>query len=162
MPELKVNQSVIVECQSGIANDINQLVDVFHLANKEAGWWDKTKDQKIAEESLKEDGHLMSTDTQLLLKRIVDKERCPYTMQVLIISEVIEAMEGVRKNLMDDKLPEHSMEGVEMADVFLRLLDYCGGRGIDLGKLVTKKAIFNMTRKDHTKEARSGKNGKQV
>ena len=50
----------------------------------------------------------------------------------LVISEVIEALEGERKNLMDDKLPHRKMAEVEMADAYIRLLDFAGGFGIDL------------------------------
>lgn len=48
----------------------------------------------------------------------------------LVISEVIEALEGERKNLMDDKLPHRKMAEVEMADAKIRLLDFAGGFGI--------------------------------
>ena len=144
-----------------IANDVNVLRDLFHGASREAGWWDKTDIQKRAEVALEDEGAL-GLETVSLLEEVIEKERCPYTQQVLIISEVIEAMEGVRKNLMDDKLPHHKMEDIEMADVFIRLMDYCGGRGINLGKVVVEKAAFNINRTDHTKEAREGVNGKRV
>lgn len=50
----------------------------------------------------------------------------------LVISELIEALEGERKNLMDDKLPHRKMAEVEMADAYIRLLDYAGGFGLEL------------------------------
>jgi hypothetical protein len=50
----------------------------------------------------------------------------------LVISELIEALEGERKNLMDDHLPHRKMAEVEMADAYIRLLDYAGGFGLDL------------------------------
>jgi hypothetical protein len=46
---------------------------------------------------------------------------------MLVVSEVAEATEGERKGLMDDKLPHRRMGEVEMADVFIRVLDI-GGR----------------------------------
>jgi hypothetical protein len=48
----------------------------------------------------------------------------------LVISELAEALEGERKNLMDDKLPHRRMAEVEMADTVIRLLDFAGGFGI--------------------------------
>lgn len=45
-------------------------------------------------------------------------------MFCLMHSEVSEAMEGVRKNLMDDKLPHRKMVEVELADVLIRIADY--------------------------------------
>lgn len=44
-------------------------------------------------------------------------------INILIISELIECMEGERKNLMDDKLPHRKMAEVEMADTVIRVLD---------------------------------------
>ena len=51
---------------------------------------------------------------------------------MLMVSEVAEAMEGERKNLMDDKLPKRRMAEVEMSDVKIRLLDYAAGFNIIL------------------------------
>ena len=45
---------------------------------------------------------------------------------ILICSEVIECMEGERKDLMDDKLPHRKMAEVEMADTAIRVLDVMG------------------------------------
>lgn len=43
---------------------------------------------------------------------------------MLIVSELSEAMEGARKDLMDDHLPHRTMEEVEIADTLIRCLDY--------------------------------------
>jgi len=51
---------------------------------------------------------------------------------MLVITELAEAVEGIRKNLMDDKLPHRRMEEVEMADAVIRLLDFAGGFKQDL------------------------------
>lgn len=45
------------------------------------------------------------------------------TLNMLIISELAEAMEGHRKNLQDDKLPHRKMLEVELADAVIRRLD---------------------------------------
>lgn len=44
----------------------------------------------------------------------------------LVHSEISEALEGARKNLMDDKLPHRTMLEVEIADVAIRLGDLVG------------------------------------
>lgn len=80
----------------------------------------------------------------------------------LIHSEVSECLEGVRRNLMDDKLPHRSMEEVELADAVIRILDYCGGFGLDLAGAVAEKLAFNLRRKDHSREERLSENGKKV
>jgi hypothetical protein len=54
-------------------------------------------------------------------------ERNRGELLMLVITELSEAVEGIRKNLMDDKVPTRKMEEVEMADAFIRLLDYAGG-----------------------------------
>lgn len=51
---------------------------------------------------------------------------------MLVITELAEAMEGIRKGLMDDKLPHRRMEEVELADAVIRMFDAAGGYGIEL------------------------------
>lgn len=48
---------------------------------------------------------------------------------MLVVSEISEAMEGARKNKMDDHLPQRKMEEVEIADALIRMLDYRFGHG---------------------------------
>lgn len=80
----------------------------------------------------------------------------------LIHSEVSEALEGVRKNLADDKLPHYPMEVVEMADAIIRILDYCAGYGLDIGNALIEKCAYNITREDHKIENRLKDNGKKI
>lgn len=80
---------------------------------------------------------------------------------MLIVSEVSEAMEGCRKDLMDDKLPHRKMEEVELADALIRIFDYAGGFGLDLQGALDEKMAFNARRKDHTREARKAVGGKK-
>ncbi len=79
----------------------------------------------------------------------------------LIHSEVSEAMEGERKNLMDDKLPHRPMAEVELADVIIRVLDYAEAFGYDISGAIDEKLEFNKTRKDHTHAHRDTKAGKK-
>jgi NTP pyrophosphatase (non-canonical NTP hydrolase) len=80
---------------------------------------------------------------------------------MLIVSEVSEAMEGERKNLMDDKLPHRKMVEVELADALIRIFDYAGAFGYDLQGAYEDKRDYNATREDHTLEARGRANGKK-
>jgi len=52
---------------------------------------------------------------------------CLFQKLQLVSTEVAEATEGERKNLMDDKLPHRKMGEVELADALIRVLDI-GGR----------------------------------
>jgi len=59
-------------------------------------------------------------------------ERSKTDLLMLIVTEIAEAAEGVRKDCPDDKLPHRKMEEVEIADALIRIFDYCGGFGITL------------------------------
>lgn len=56
-----------------------------------------------------------------------DPNRCIYQTLQLVNTEIAEATEGARKDLMDDHLPHRKMEEVELADALIRMLDL-GGR----------------------------------
>jgi hypothetical protein len=82
-------------------------------------------------------------------------------MICLMHSELSEAMEGERKDLMDDHLPHRRMAEVELADVLIRIFDYCGAFGYDLDGAVAEKRAYNKQRADHKAEARLAANGKR-
>lgn len=81
----------------------------------------------------------------------------------LIHSEISEALEGERKNLMDDKLPQYPMPVVEIVDAIIRELDYLAGfwPDVDIDEVFEQKMRFNMQREDHKHEARRIVGGKQ-
>ena len=79
----------------------------------------------------------------------------------LIHGEISEAVEGRRKNLMDDHLPHRKMEEVEMADAFIRLCDLAFLYGYDLEAAAEEKLTYNKTRHDHKLETRSLQGGKK-
>lgn len=80
---------------------------------------------------------------------------------MLATSELAEALEGHRKDLMDDKLPHRKMFEVEIADCLIRLLDIAGGLGLDLGGAFEEKMAFNAVRHDHSVEGRKAADGKK-
>jgi NTP pyrophosphatase (non-canonical NTP hydrolase) len=89
------------------------------------------------------------------------KQRNKGELICLMHSELSEAMEGERKDLMDDKLPHRKMAEVELADVLIRIFDYCGAHGYDLEGAYQDKRAFNARREDHTHEHRAGPGGKK-
>ena len=64
-------------------------------------------------------------------------------------SELSEALEGHRKNLQDDKLPNRKMAEVELVDCLIRIFDIGGGLRMDLEGAYREKMAFNATRADH-------------
>lgn len=88
-------------------------------------------------------------------------ERNKGEMIALIHSEVSEAMEGERKGLMDDHLPNRPMAEVEMADAIIRIMDYCGRWNYDVGGAIMDKIEYNRNRADHKLENRQKDGGKK-
>lgn len=80
---------------------------------------------------------------------------------MLIVSEISEAMEGARKNLMDTHLPHRKMEEVELGDAVIRIFDYAKHQGYDLAGAIIEKLEYNASRPDHSNEARLSANGKK-
>ena len=116
--------------------EINDLVYMTHDANKK--WW---KNPKTGE----------SLDVDALVP----------TKLMLIVSELSEAMEGHRKNIMDTHLTDRKMFEVELSDAIIRLMDLAGATGIDLGGAYVDKMIYNSKREDHTDKARLAEGGKR-
>lgn len=83
-------------------------------------------------------------------------------MLCLIHSEISEALEGYRKDLMDDHLPHRRAVEVELADAVIRIFDLCGYLNLDLAGAVYAKFLYNLTREDHKIENRRGKHGKKI
>lgn len=81
-----------------------------------------------------------------------DMDHCVFQTLQLVVTEIAEATEGERKNLMDDKLPHRKMGEVELADALIRLLDLGGRYGwVYLGGVeqihdesVWAKALLNL------------------
>lgn len=78
--------------------------------------------------------------------------RNKYEMLMLTVTELAEAAEGIRKNLMDDHLPHRKMAEVELADAMIRMLDFAGGFNYNL----YSEEINGILNFDITKKASHG------
>ena len=125
--------------QHEIVIAVGILVARCHGAAKAAGWWGNEARGK--------------PDPR-------DNPMCFSNKLMLTVSELAEAMEGDRKNLADDKLPQYPMRAVELADAAIRLFDMAGAFGIPLGEIIAAKMEYNATRPDHKSEAREAAGGK--
>lgn len=89
------------------------------------------------------------------------KQRNVGEMLMLITSELAEALEGDRKNLQDDHLPQYRMFDVELVDALIRLLDLMGSTGMDAEEIFRAKMAYNATRADHQLAHRMAAGGKK-
>jgi hypothetical protein len=64
----------------------------------------------------------------------------------LIHSELSEALEGLRKDLNDDKLTHRKMVEVELADAVIRIMNYAKARNLDVAGAIIEKSQYNATR----------------
>lgn len=80
---------------------------------------------------------------------------------MLIVSEISEAMEGERKDAMDDKLPHRKSAEVELVDALIRIFDFAGAFGYDLEGAYQEKRAYNKVRLDHRPDERLKAGGKK-
>src|SRR6478736_1821756 len=128
-------ESQLEESRMSNSNFINNLVKEIHTKNVEAGWWNDPE-----------------TGETLLNNRFT-----PYviaTKILMTVTELAEATEGYRKDLIDDKLTDRPMFEVELADALIRILDIAGDMKYDLGGAMEAKRSFNFRRDDHKIENR--------
>lgn len=72
-----------------------------------------------------------------------DPNPCIPTKLQLISTEIAEATEGERKNLMDNHLPHRKMGEVELADALIRTLDVGGRLGLKYINDLERRSLFN-------------------
>jgi NTP pyrophosphatase (non-canonical NTP hydrolase) len=84
------------------------------------------------------------------------------TKLMLCVSELAEAMEGLRKDQMDDKLPHRKMLEVELSDCIIRVLDLAGGLNLDVAGALVEKLAFNRNREDFKLNNRKKAGGKSI
>lgn len=100
-----------------MSNGINDLVKEAYGNAKEKGWWDEPRND--------------------------------FELMALIHSEVSEVVEDLRVGKVGLNFEENGKPiGVpsELADILIRVFDYCGARGIDLEQAVRLKMAYNKTR----------------
>jgi NTP pyrophosphatase (non-canonical NTP hydrolase) len=117
--------------------ELKELQDECYSSSWASGWWDNWD------------------ESPSINKNIVG------TKLALIHSEISEAMEGYRKNLMDDHLPHRKGVEVELADAIIRILDLAGHLRLDIEGAILEKMEYNAQRADHKPENRAAANGKK-
>jgi len=95
-------------------------------------------------------------------KTLMPLDRNVGEMIALEHSELSEALEGYRRNTMDEHLPHRTSEEVELADAVIRIFDHARGRGLDITGAIIEKQLYNTVRADHKIEARQADGGKAI
>ena len=108
----------------------------IYALNKRVGWWDDAP-------------------------TVGEKHRKVPEKIALCHSELSEALEAHRKDLMDDKLPNRFGIEVELADCIIRILDLAQALGLDVAAAIIDKVHYNAEREDHKRENRAKQGGKR-
>lgn len=64
----------------------------------------------------------------------------------LMMSELGEAVEGIRKPKQDEHCPEFTSEEIELADCVIRIFDYAGAFSVRLEEAIEAKMQYNQSR----------------
>ena len=110
-----------------------------YLANKAKGFW------KYREETPKLIRKYFPAGIAEEYAIAVEKA---YNAQAIALmhSELSEALEADRKDLMDDKLTHRKGLEVELADAVIRIMDFSQGKDLDVDGAVLEKLNYNKTR----------------
>lgn len=151
---------------------IRALCERSHALSRAKGWWDKDEEAVALLRDVLGDYATRhhATATRLLAEIDAETRKIPEKL-MLLVSEAAEALESHRKKeplafyvcpkcpldvetvsvenhrcAVCDVMPKPEGMAAEMADVAIRLGDFCERYGIDLERAVREKHAYNATR----------------
>lgn len=131
---------------------LRDIQNCIHTTCAEAGWWEELNEALSFIPDVPQNEKIRSRVKLWFFS----------TKIALIHSEASEMLEGMRKRLADDHLPHRDATEVEGADVLIRLMDFMGAAGYDIGAATAEKFEYNQERADHKRENRNAPGGKQA
>ncbi len=117
-----------------LVQSLEWLAEQAHSNARDKGFW-KLRDELVAAATG------VSPELAAFAKKCVASQ-----LRELMISEISEACEGDRKDLVDTHIPHFSMVEAEMADLLIRLADYCKAYKLRLGAALISKMDYNSKR----------------
>jgi NTP pyrophosphatase (non-canonical NTP hydrolase) len=125
-----------------IRNGLRVATAACYDESEKRGWWDDMKDYT---------GQYAKVASYVFATKLA-----------LVHSVVSEALEGIRKDKLDEHLPHRKSVEVELADALIRIFDLAGRMKLDLGSAVIEKMRYNGVRPDHNRENRNAIGGKAI
>lgn len=113
------------------AHMFDELARVNHTMQHTKGFWENRN-------ALIELAHKLSPELGTFAEKAITGLNI-----ALIHSELSEGLEGLRKNLKDDHIPEFTMEEAEYADAIIRIMDIAGKKKLRVGHAIIAKMIMN-------------------
>ena len=154
-----------------IVRGMDLLINKCYDNSEKAGWWNDLLPNTPLLEELESYAEIYNNiytndlinDARNYIQELEAKIAAKAVPEkiALIHSEISEALEADRKDLMDDKLPNRKGLEVELADAIIRIADLAGKLKLDLGGAIIEKLEYNSTREDHKLENREKEHGKK-
>lgn len=126
------------------SSTINSLSQAIYEANKEKGFWPKDKDRNIGEALM-----LITSELSEALEADRKARRANYPAYEDVFESIADEMKDPYGDLAHECAFKAHIKDTfedELADAVIRLLDLCGGLGINIGRHIYLKVAFNATR----------------